>query len=127
MLRRLLVTSPAYWRMRGGRLERARLAWGVLTGTLTPMQARTLTCDLEAISGSYALESFERDVVLSMARERWGDVAELPDMVWSACARVASKWDCNGDNGSSAEGWAMEMIEDYAQQRGVILSDSEEV
>lgn len=111
------------WRVRH---KYARLARGLRYGfgRMTQDDAEWLLCDAKHVAGLYPLEWLAVDTVLEQARDRWGEHPALTEMASRACSRVYDKWSCDGHNASAAEDWAMDLIADYARDRGIKLVDS---
>jgi hypothetical protein len=81
--------------------------------------------DAEHIAGNYSLESLSLMDVIERAKEKWGDVPGLADWAGDAAARVGGKWESGGETVFAAEYWALSLIEQYANDDGVTLTEIE--
>ena len=85
-------------------------------------QANEIIYDCQAAAGWYPLESLSVDSCLQTALDvYWQDHPELESLVQSACDRVASKWYSAGHAADAAEDWALDLIGEFAQARGIEL------
>lgn len=122
-MKHLARTLRAFrWRVRN-RLTRLAVGWRYTWGTMTEHDANSMAYDCTILTGRYSLEELSRDSVLEQCRDRFGDIADLPELVANACERVWSKWDSSGDLTSAAEDWAMDKVLEYAAARGITLVD----
>ena len=105
-------------------IQDAQRAWALYRGKLTQTQAFGLLHELEGITGSYALETLYESSVLDLAADRWGEnTTELVELVQDACSRVAHKWNSTGDIPGAAIDWALDLVEEYAKARGIVLTE----
>jgi hypothetical protein len=56
--------------------------------------------------------------------ERWGDRPEFDDLANAAYRRVFNKYSSPGYELDGAQDWAMDLVEEYATEDGIILDDS---
>jgi hypothetical protein len=120
-----------YWRLRwewSERFKRWRLAYRFASRQLTEDEAFDLSRAAMSVHGCYPLAELSVESTLERAREQYGDNPALEQLVRDACARVWSKWsgDC-GDTSGAAEDWAMNLVRDYADSRGIELIDQYEL
>ena len=111
-----------YWRLRdtAGRYRRA-LAYA--RGRMDHNQANDIIFDCQAAAGWYPLETLSVDGCLQTALDcYWQHHPELETLLQFACARVASKWESNGNAPATAEDWALDLIQEFAQARGIQLT-----
>jgi len=106
------------------RARRVACGFRYAIGRNTTTDGYNLFHEGETLIGYYALEGLSENSVLEAAQERFGDVPELASLVSAACERVASKWSSTGDTQGAAEDWAFEKIMEYAESRGITLTDS---
>lgn len=112
-------------------IERARAAYHYERGTLSAEDAQRMTYDLQQISGWYHLMMLARgdvmDEAIGNAEEdvegRWKPHPELPALVDEACEYVAECWEADY---SEARNWALDRVEELADQRGIELEPIEE-
>jgi hypothetical protein len=95
--------------------ERWARALAYARGTQSRDQASRIIWDCQATAGWFPLETLSVDSVIEAARERWADCSELAA---DAADRVGAKWNSTG----AAEDWALDLITDYAEQRGIALA-----
>lgn len=110
------------------RLLAARLgrAFRYAMGRTTEADASTMYCEMERITGWYALEMIEVDSFLADVREDYADHPAFPELAARAVARVGQKWESNGDLTSAARDWARDLFKDYAQAGGIELHELSE-
>ena len=123
-----LVTqiSIAKYRMRG-MIQRYRLAIAYARNRIDPVQANEIIYDCQAAAGWFPLESLSVDRCLQTALDcHWEPHPELEGLVQSACDRVASKWSSDGHAADAAEDWALDLVAEFAQARGIALVRREE-
>src|SRR5258708_1113127 len=90
-------------------------------------QANDIILNCQAAAGWYPLETFSVDSCLQTALDcYWEDHPELESLVQSACEGVASKWESAGHAASAAEDWALDLVPEYAQARGIELPRHED-
>lgn len=118
--------STAQYRTRA-RFSRYALAWRYLHHSLSCDDARGMIWELQDRAEYQILETLDLESTLESARDRWGDIPELPKLCARAIARVGSKWESTGDAASAAEDWALDLIPDYAEQDGITLVDLYEI
>jgi hypothetical protein len=117
---RRFVIVPRYTLQRYGRgLAYAR-------GRLTPDQAQSMTYDIERAAGWYHLVSLDEEYVMEEALERWQPHPELAALVAEACDYVGSKYEDHNDVAYHAKGWALDKVQEYAEERGIILELTED-
>ena len=113
------------WRVRAF-ANRAAIAYRFLRYRSTDGDAWELSQASETACQSYGLEFLSAASVFDNAVDRWGDLPGLAEIVTDACERVASKWSSTGAIPSAAEDWAFELIERYAADAGVVLTERED-
>lgn len=118
-----MTISNLRWRI-NAHIRRFRRAWHYAMNTLTEDDASTMRYECTLIEGLYPLECFTRDGVMEACRDRFGDDPALVPLVEAACCRVHSKWSGSGDAAGTAEDWAMDLIQEYARQDRIALTDS---
>jgi hypothetical protein len=90
--------------------------------------ANGIIFDCQAAAGRYPLETLSVDSCLRTTLDvYWQYHPELGSLVQSACVRVASKWEGTGHARDAAEDWALDLIREYAEARGITLSRIDEV
>jgi hypothetical protein len=110
------------------RMKRIRLAYHYATNKLTEDDAYDLSRACMRVHGVYPLVEFCVEDTLNRAREKYGDVPELEELVRDACGRVWNKWSGDyGDTSGAAEDWAMDLVRDYARDRGITLVDQYQI
>jgi hypothetical protein len=112
------------WRVKK-RMEHYGRAFRYATGRATRDDGLRLIYDAEHIAGNYSLEYLSLNRVTERAQEKWGDVPGLAAWAGDATARVGSKWESGGDTVYAAEDWALSLIEEYASDDGVTLTEIE--
>jgi len=116
----------AYWRLHDA-VRRYRRALAYALARLDADQANEIIYDCHAAAGWYPLETLSINSCLQTALDcYWQHHPELESLVRSACDRVASKWESNGHAADTAEDWALDLIAEYAQARGIQLTPSNE-
>jgi hypothetical protein len=118
-----LVThiSIAKWRLRST-IHRYRLAIAYARNRIDASQANEIIFDCQAAAGWFPLETFSVDRCLQTALDcHWEPHPELESLVQSACDRVASKWSSDGHAADTAEDWALDLVGEFAQARGIDL------
>ena len=124
MTNRKLITRIwiMYWRLRDTTRRYGR-ALAYARGRMNSDQANDIIFDCQAAAGWYPLETLAIDSCLETAcGVHWQAHPELESLVQSACDRVASKWESNGNAAEAAEDWALDLIEDIARARGIQLT-----
>lgn len=118
------VLRNALYRFRS---KRARLAIALryAMGKTTEADAQTLMFEMQGIAGVWALEIIDVEGVLASARDRWGDHLGMEQWAHEASSRVWSKWGGDGHVTDAAQGWALDLIEQYAASEGVTLNEVE--
>jgi hypothetical protein len=106
------------------RLRRPGEGWRYANQRMTHDDADTIRYECQLVGGMYPLECFTYIDVLGSATERFGDTPELPELVRRACEHVASKWCGTGDTTGAARDWAMDLMQEYAAQDGIVLRDA---
>lgn len=118
--------SIAKYRLRST-IDRYRLAIAYARNRIDPVQANAIIYDCQAAAGWFPLETFSVDSCLETALDcHWEPHPELENLVRSACDRVASKWSGNGFAADAAEDWALDLVAEFAQSRGIALVRREE-
>jgi hypothetical protein len=112
------------WRFRW-RWHRWHLGIRYAVGRLTSDQAHELRYECQQISGCYPLETIDMESTLEAFRACYGDHPELPRLVRDACARVGDKWSSSGHVGDAAQGWAFDLVREYAEAEGITLPTGE--
>ena len=105
-LRRAVVRST--WRARV-LMRRCRLGALYALGMIRQEDALDLLYDAEQAAGVHALGCISAAGVADRLREDFEDGPELEEAAWSDAARVASKWDSDGESASSAIDWACDI------------------
>ena len=78
-----------------------------------------MICEMERAAGFYGLESISDQDVLDDAAEEYEDSPELRDLCARAAQRVAHKWNSTGDINSAARDWALDLVREWAAERGL--------
>jgi hypothetical protein len=118
--------SIAQWRVRD-KFRRYREALAYARDRMSSSQANDIIFNCQAAAGWYPLETLSVDGCLQTALDcYWEDHPEVESLVQSACARVGSKWSSTGDAASAAEDWALDLVPEYAQGRGITLARHED-
>jgi hypothetical protein len=113
--------SIMYWRLRDT-TRRCRTALAYARHRMDSNQANAIIFDCQAAAGWYPLEILSVDGCLQTALDvYWQYHPELESLVQSACARVASKWESTGHARDAAADWALDLIPEYAEARGITL------
>ncbi len=125
MIRRRLFALR--WRIRH-RLQRAKRAFAYAAGTLSAGQAQDIIADCEFVAGCFSLMLLTSQDIMDMAIAEYGDRAHaLKDYLPGACAHVAGKWECYGDETWHARGWALRTAKESAAQDGLhLVSETED-
>ena len=110
--------SIATWRIRH-KLRRYREAIAYARGRMDMSVANDIICKCQAAAEWYPLEVLCVDSCLQTALCHWQDHPELESLVQSACATVASKWESSGHQSDTAQDWALDLIGEYAEARGI--------
>jgi hypothetical protein len=114
------------WRLRD-KFRRYREAIAYARNRMNRSQANDIIYNCQAYAGWYPLETLSVDGCLQTALDcDWQDHPELESLVKSACARVAGKWESSGDAASAAEDWALDLVSEYAEARGIELARHED-
>jgi hypothetical protein len=124
MTRRQLINQIwiVYWQLRDT-VRRCRRALAYARGRMDHNQANDIIFDCQAAAGWYLLETLSVDGCLQTALDcYWQHHPELENLVQYACSRVASKWESNGNAPATAEDWALDLIQEFAQARGIQLT-----
>jgi hypothetical protein len=120
------MISIAKWRARD-KIRRYREAIAYARNRVDKSQANDIIYNCQAAAGWYPLETLSVDDCLQTALDcYWEDHPELASLVQSACDRVASKWSSTGDAASAAEDWALDLVPEYAEARGITLARRED-
>lgn len=107
----------------GSKARRVARAWRYAIGRSTLTDAYDIDIDCREVTGLYPLVSMSVDNVLELAEDRWGDFPELKAYAESAVRRVYDRWSSPGHELEGAEGWAMDLIEEWAKEDGLELED----
>jgi hypothetical protein len=119
MIRRRLCTLRCRIRHR---LQRAKRAFAYAIGTLSVSQAHDIIADCEFVAGCFPLMTLATQDVMDMAIAEYGDRAHaLKDYLLAACAHVARKYECFGDEYWHARSWAVDTAKECAAQDGLQL------
>jgi hypothetical protein len=114
--------SILYWRLRDT-TRRCSRALAYARGRINGNQANDIIFDCQAAAGWYPLETLSVDSCLQTALGvHWQNHPELESLIHYACARVASKWESNGYAAGAAEDWALDLIGEFAEARGIRLT-----
>jgi hypothetical protein len=118
--------SIAKWRVQD-KIRRYREAIAYARNRMDKTQANDIIYNCQAAAGWHPLETLSVDGCLQTALDcYWEDHPELASLVQSACDRVASKWSSSGDAASAAEDWALDLVGEYAEARGITLARLED-
>jgi hypothetical protein len=123
MIMRQLVTqfSIAKYRLYD-MIRRYRLAIAYAQNCIDAEQANDIIYDCQAAAGWFPIETLSVDSCLQTALDcHWQPHPELEGLVQSACDRVASKWSSDGFAADAAEDWALDLVAEFAQARGIDL------
>jgi hypothetical protein len=112
------------WRARNARDRLAR-AVRYATGKTTPADARKMLWEMENIAGCWPLACISTESVLERALDVYEANPALEALCDDAASRVADKWNDSGDSTSAAIDWAMELVQRYAIDAGVELTERE--
>jgi hypothetical protein len=119
-----------YWRLRwewSERFKRWRLAYRFASRQLTEDEAFDISRAAMSVHGCYPLAELSVESTLERVRERYGDDPAFEDLVRDACARVWNKWPGSCETTETAEDWAMDLVVEYADSRGIELVDQYEL
>lgn len=112
----------ALWRSRlFFRLDRLRRGLAYAAGRLSPDDAQRIFLDCQRPAGWHPLLVLTVEDALEQAREIFEDHPDLPRLLNDACARVADKWECYGDELYEARRWAMSLAKGYARDENIVL------
>lgn len=118
--------SIAKWRVHD-KIRRYREAIAYARNLMDKTQANDIIYNCQAAAGWHPLEILSVDRCLQTALDcYWEDHPELESLVQSACERVASKWSSSGDAESAAQDWALDLVGEYAEARGITLARRED-
>ena len=110
------------WRRRLYRhITRAGRAWAYLAGRLTAAEAQQVIRDCSGPAGWHPLIVLTVDDVLTQARTTFTDHPDLPWLVAEACLHVEHRWCAHGDELEQARSWALELVQRYAPDDGIVL------
>ena len=116
------VLALELWRRRLYRhIARVGRAWAYLAGRLTPADAQQIIRDCCRPAGWHPLMVLTVDDVLAQARKTFADHPELPWLVAEACLHVERRWESYGDELEQAQSWAIELVQRYAPDDGIVL------
>ena len=76
----------------------------------------------EESTGFRCLEGLSESSVAELFCDRFQECPEMDELIADACSRVAHKWS-GGEITDSAEEWAMDLVQEYARDRGVKLQE----
>jgi hypothetical protein len=108
-------------------IQRYRLAIAYARNRMDCGQANDIIFDCQAAAGWFPLDTFSIDSCLQTALDcHWEPHPKLESLVQSACDRVASKWSSDGFAADAAEDWALDLVAEFAQARGIDLVRREE-
>lgn len=108
------------------RWQRLCRAFNYATARLSQDDAQTITLDCQPAAGWYPLTILTEEDVFEMAADIHGDAADtLAPYIPGACSYVGRKWETPGDDYWHARRWALDVVQDWAAQDGIVLtSDS---
>ena len=114
------------WRTRDA-AKQAAIGWRYAIGRSKLEDGYDLLHAGENLTGIYVLETLSTYSLADDLVERYGEEHReaLTELAERACNRVASKWDSAGDITGAAEDWACELVEQYAKEAGLVLTESE--
>jgi len=120
---RWTLTVPLeLWRRRLCRhVARAGRAWAYLAGRLNAADAQQVIRDCRCPAGWHPLMVLTVDDVLAQARRTFVDRPELPWLAAEACLHVERRWCSYGDELEQAQAWAVELMQRYAPDDGIVL------
>lgn len=106
--------------------RRYATAWRYARRRSTLTDGYNLLHDAERIVGIYSLESLSVQSTTDLAVDRYGEEHRdaLEELTERACDRVVSKWNSSGEAVNAAEGWACDLVAEYAAEQGLKLTDS---
>ncbi len=116
------------WRTRDA-AKQAAIGWRYAIGRSKPEDGYDLLHAAESLTGIYGLEILSTYSLADDLAERYGEKHReaLTELAERACSRVASKWDSSGEVRSAAEDWAGDLVEQYAKEAGLELTDAWDV
>ena len=88
-------------------------------GRTTEDDAFTLLSEAERLVGCYSLETISTTDVIDYARESFVEGPELEIAADAAARRVSHKWDSFSDLRSTATDWAMDLVNEWADDYGL--------
>ncbi len=120
---RWTLTVPLeLWRRRLSRhIARTGRAWAYLAGRLTAADAQQIIRDCHCRAGWHPLMVLTVDDVLAQARASFADHPDLPWLAAEACLHVERRWCSHGDELEQAQTWAVELMQRYAPDDGIVL------
>ena len=106
--------------------RRVAIGWRYAIGRSKLEDGYDLLHAAENLTGIYGLETLSTYSLADDLVERYGEEHReaLTELAERACNRVASKWDASGEVRSAAEDWAGDLVEQYAKEAGLVLTDS---
>ena len=106
--------------------KRVAIGWRYAIGRSKLEDGYDLLHAAENLTGIYGLETLSVGSVRDMLVDRYGEAQRdaLEELAERACSRVADKWDSAGDITGAAEDWACELVEQYAKEAGLVLTDA---
>jgi hypothetical protein len=109
----------------GGRfvrhVARAGRAWRYLAGRLIATDAQQIIRDCQCPAGWHLLMVLRVDDVLAQARRTFADHPDLPWLAAEACLHVERRWCSHQDDLEQAWVWALDLIQRYAPDDGIVL------
>jgi hypothetical protein len=117
-----LTVPLELWRRRiVRRVASAGRAWAYLAGQLSVAEAQQVIRDCRSPAGWHPLTILTVDDVLALARRTFIDHPELPWLAAEACLHVERRWYSGGDDLEQAQSWAVELMQRYAPDDGIML------
>ena len=118
----MMRTLSCYRYRIANRLHLLRRALAYATGQLSADDAQDIILDCRDAAGWYPLMILTCQNVMDDAIDEYGDPARaLENYLPAACAQVARKWECYGDEYANACSWALDTAKEYAAQDGLHL------
>ena len=103
------------------RIARVGRAWAYLAGRLSAEDAQQVILDCRCPAGWHPLMVLTVNDVLEQARGTFVDQPELPWLAAEACLHVERRWSSHGDELEQAQSWALELMQRYAPDDGIVL------
>jgi hypothetical protein len=90
---------------------------------MTEDDAYEIARECHEVTCNWPLETISVESVIDAAQERWSDFPRLREYAEQASARVWSKWSSTGDVSGAAVDWALDLMNEYAEEDGIKLQE----